>query len=104
MQSLGLMKIRCGFLVVKVLETPQVVPLLALTAKSLKDIGYLSDLWYYDMNSSRWVWVSGDGLVNVTLPDRPSTRSNACGWITENAIWIFGGQGVAGTGTYPFIN
>jgi len=77
-------------------------------------IGYLNDLWRYDVKNNTWTWVSGGhndtyrkgvyGEMGKASSDYfPSGRNYAAGWfdIANNEIWIFGGYGYANMGESP---
>ena len=74
-------------------------------------IGYLNDLWRYDVNNNTWTWVSGSNqkdhrgvygeMGNASSDYFPSARSDAVGWfdISANELWLFGG--VHDNDTFP---
>ena len=65
-------------------------------------VGYLNDLWFYDVFLNQWTWVSGDNTSNhlavygtqgVSNPaNKPGGKRGSVAWIDNNGyIWIFGG-------------
>lgn len=73
-------------------------------------LGYLNDLWKYDIGASQWTWISGSnlcyqtanyGTLNIAAPGNvPGARFGATGWSDVNGnIWLFGGFGVTTNST-----
>jgi len=68
-------------------------------------IGYLNDLWKYEVRNNTWTWVSGNNkanhrgvygeMGNASSDYFPSSRREAVGWfdISTNEMWLFGGNG-----------
>jgi len=65
-------------------------------------VGYLNDLWHYNVSSNNWTWVSGGntsnqpatyGVLGVSNPaNKPGGKRGSVAWIDNNGyIWIFGG-------------
>lgn len=68
------------------------------------DLGYLNNMWKYDVNSGQWTWVAGDigidtagfyGTKGGNTPfNTPGPRYGAVSWKdTNNTFWLFGGYG-----------
>lgn len=61
------------------------------------NLGYLSDLWQYNVGSNEWVWQGGDTTINATgnyipLGGNPGARDTAAYWVTsDREMWMFGG-------------
>jgi Galactose oxidase, central domain len=74
-----------------------------------------NDLWRYSTTTGEWTWVSGAQLAGTSgvygtqgtaAPgNMPGGRSSAASWL-DNAgnLWIFGGQGLDGSGTSGYLN
>jgi hypothetical protein len=62
------------------------------------DIGYLNDLWVYDMASEAWTWIGGPSTRNdVGDTNYPRSRTGATSWVDNNGnFWMFGGASGAG--------
>jgi hypothetical protein len=61
-------------------------------------LGYLSDLWTYNMSSNIWTWIGGSQAKNrkgvYQGPDYyPGSRSKAVGWVSNNDLWLAFGFG-----------
>ena len=72
-------------------------------------IGYLDDLWMFNVSSNEWIWMGGDeGLPNevqdsaqpgvygtegiASVSNKPGGRQDAAGWVDSNGnLWLFGG-------------
>ncbi len=65
-------------------------------------IGYLNDLWHYNVTTNQWTWVSGNNTSNQTATygtlgisnaaNKPGGKRGSVAWIDNNGyIWIFGG-------------
>ena len=76
---------------------------------------YASDLWYYDIKNSFWVWVKGDtatenyghyGTLGVPgTENKPGGRYLSTSWTDQNEnIWLFGGVGFAAADESGFLN
>ena len=72
--------------------------------------GLLNDLWSYDLGTGQWTWLKGSNFINangaygtprVGIPtNSPGARSGSAGWVDgAGKLWLFGGNGRAGTGT-----
>lgn len=63
--------------------------------------GYLSDLWSYDPMTNQWRFEMGyrtAGQPSVagyagsySAQNTPGARQNACSWVANNTLWLFGG-------------
>lgn len=78
-------------------------------------LGYLSDLWKYELATSTWIWVKGPDVANIpgaynwkNAPHpnaRPGARYRAVSWTdAEGRFWLFGGQGYAGPNVVGGLN
>jgi len=67
-------------------------------------LGYLNDLWEYNLGTGVWTWVGGSssagaagiyGAQGVPAPnDAPGAREQAAGWLDSTGrFWLFGGFG-----------
>jgi N-acetylneuraminic acid mutarotase len=78
-------------------------------------IGYLNDLWMFNITTKVWVWVSGNntrdaygkygtkGVPNAA--NYPGGRQDAMSWADpQKNLWLFGGKGVAGSGGGGYLN
>lgn len=75
----------------------------------------LDDLWMYDPQAGLWTWVGGTqtgysagayGSLGVEASaNSPGARQGAVSW-TDGAgqLWMFGGYGLDGAGTYDALN
>jgi hypothetical protein len=65
-------------------------------------VGYLNDLWKYDVNTNEWTWVNGDNITGQTTvygtqgvansTNKPGTRLYGGSWVdNNNNLWFFGG-------------
>ncbi len=72
-------------------------------------IGYLNDLWRYQINSNTWTWMSGDNSLNnfgiygtagiFSPSNKPGSRGGAQGMFdAEGNLLLFSGYGNAGSG------
>lgn len=72
--------------------------------------GALNDLWKYDKATNQWAWIKGDNTLNNTgvygtqgveaAANQPGGRDWAAFWTDASGnFWLFGGSGVAATGT-----
>src|SRR5690606_6648693 len=69
-------------------------------------VGFLNDLWKYDIGTNTWTWISGPNTVNevgtygtkgvASTGNIPGARQTAAAWVDDdNNFWLFGGQGNA---------
>ena len=82
---------------------------------STNTLGYLNDLWKFDVIALTWTWVSGSNTVNQTgnygtkgvpaASNVPGARYGAVSWRDSNGnLWFFGGAGYDSTGTFGDLN
>lgn len=77
--------------------------------------GFLNDIWKYNTVTNEWVWINGDsttnqlgvygtkGISNVT--NKPGGRKHPAHWIDNSGnFWLFGGIGLAKSGTNGYLN
>jgi N-acetylneuraminic acid mutarotase len=77
--------------------------------------GSLNDVWIYNTTSNNWTWIAGPG--NGNLPGVYGTmnspgpsnvygaRFSASNWLdANNNLFVFGGMGMAVTGTQGYLN
>ncbi len=67
-------------------------------------VGYLNDLWKYNVSDNTWTWMKGDDFINASgfwynkgvenSYNYPCSSSGSVGW-TDNQgnLWLFGGMG-----------
>ena len=54
--------------------------------------GYLNDLWKYDLDSNKWIWISGDDTSNqVRNINNIGSRFGHTMVLMNNYLYIFGG-------------
>jgi len=79
------------------------------------DSGYLNDLWKYDSGTTNWTWMKGANTTNQygtygtqgvpAAGNTPGARPGAMSWTdTDNALWLFGGEGYAALGNRGYLN
>jgi N-acetylneuraminic acid mutarotase len=88
-------------------------------ASSLTKNGQLNDLWEFNPASKEWTWVSGEnpagstgvvpgvyGTLGVAAASNlPGGRGSSVSWTDSSGnLWLFGGSGVASTGTWGYLN
>ena len=68
-------------------------------------------LFYYSVTDNKWRWVNGTGYyssygtIGVGSPTNvPGTRSGCVAWSANNALWLFGGDGMDITNTSHHLN
>ncbi|MDI1355869.1 MAG: kelch repeat-containing protein [bacterium] len=78
-------------------------------------LGYLNDLWKYNVSTNEWTWISGSGNINQTgtygsigvpsVTNSPGARQEAAVW-NDNLgnIWMFGGQGYGTATSMGYLN
>jgi len=71
-------------------------------------LGYLNDMWRYNVNDDVWTWMSGNDTINepgnygekgkTSADSYPGARAGATRWYdsSRRELWIFGGQGIDG--------
>jgi N-acetylneuraminic acid mutarotase len=83
-------------------------------------IGYLNDIWTWNVTTRQWTWVGGDGGVPppyyanagvygtqgvATAMNLPGGRVAAEHWVDSTGkVWMFGGQGADSQGTVGDLN
>ncbi|NHI91346.1 MAG: galactose oxidase [Candidatus Lokiarchaeota archaeon] len=71
---------------------------------SNSSLGYLNDLWMFDVSDSTWTWVSGNYSVDnkgiygtqgvAAVENVPGARGYGVSWIDNGGnLWLFGGYG-----------
>lgn len=66
-------------------------------------LGYLNDLWKYNITTNQWTWMSGSSTIgavsvygtqgNANTGNMPGGRFGGNAWIdNNNNLWLFGGQ------------
>jgi hypothetical protein len=74
-----------------------------------RGMGYLNDLWKWNIASGQWTWVSGSSVTDQAgtygtkgVPDPanfPGARSTSVSWIDSSGnLWLFGGEGFVASG------
>jgi hypothetical protein len=74
-----------------------------------RGMGYLNDLWKWNIASGQWTWVSGSimtdqagtyGTKGVPAPANfPGARSTSVSWTDSSGnLWLFGGEGFVASG------
>jgi N-acetylneuraminic acid mutarotase len=77
-------------------------------------LGYLNDLWVFDITSTQWTWVSGSSSLNQTgfygtqgepnSNNVPGARNESISWIDGRGdLWLFGGYGYD-TSSFGWLN
>ena len=68
-------------------------------------LGYLNDLWKYDIASNQWSWMGGSEIANQSAiygslgisasSNIPGARQYATNWVdsSTNTLWLYGGTG-----------
>ncbi|MDH5381204.1 MAG: kelch motif-containing protein [Cyclobacteriaceae bacterium] len=78
-------------------------------------LGYLGDLWKYNIVTEEWVWLSGADIVNSTgkygtlgfgdWNNNAGSREGAVAWKDTNGdYFLFGGKGYDGTQSFGLLN
>ena len=83
-------------------------------------IALLNDAWMFDISNGQWSWIGGTnvvpagsngpkgiyGSIGVADPaNLPGGRMSAASWSSpDGSIWVFGGEGVDGSGTEAELN
>jgi N-acetylneuraminic acid mutarotase len=82
---------------------------------SVGGLGYLNDLWKFNMATSQWTWMSGSNIVNssgvygtmgVADPTNlPGARAAAISWSDSTGnLWLMGGGGYDGVGVVGYLS
>jgi N-acetylneuraminic acid mutarotase len=78
---------------------------------SAASVGYMNDLWSYNIAAGTWTWMSGDNTISndgvygtlgtPAAANMPGSRySGAVTWMdASDNLWLFGGKGYPATGT-----
>jgi N-acetylneuraminic acid mutarotase len=84
--------------------------------------GYLNDLWEFNPSANQWAWVGGTSTVvcatsgcgqpglygtlgSPASGNIPGARSSGATWIDSHGnLWLFGGYGFDGGGSFGFLN
>lgn len=72
-------------------------------------IGYLNDVWKFNVATNKWVWMSGSNLINPSSvysgSSTPGGRTIGYNWVDLNGnFWMFGGYGNDINGTLDYMN
>jgi N-acetylneuraminic acid mutarotase len=78
-------------------------------------LGYLNDLWEFDVSSGEWTWVGGSSTANpsgdygtqstASANSVPGGRDFAVTWIDSSGnLWLFGGLGYDADGVLAYLN
>ncbi len=78
-------------------------------------VGRLNDLWRFNITSNEWAWMSGSnfpiqiGVYGTKgVPDManfPGSRTSSVSWMDiDGNLWLFGGGGYDGSGSYGVLN
>lgn len=78
-------------------------------------LGYLGDLWKYDVAAGQWTWVFGNKTAfqqghygakgKRYLSNIPGGRFHLMSWVGANGdLWLFGGTGIDGQGSIDYLN
>jgi N-acetylneuraminic acid mutarotase len=77
---------------------------------SAASVGYMNDLWSYNIAAGTWTWMSGDNSISndgiygtlgtPAAANMPGSRySGAVTWMDASSnLWLFGGKGYPATG------
>jgi len=89
------------------------------------NVGYLNDLWKFDLSTHEWTWMSGSSSLGACtgsigqcgVPgvygvlgtpgagNTPGSRSGAASWTDASGnLWLFGGIGYDAAGTFGDLN
>ncbi len=78
-------------------------------------VGRLNDLWRFNIASKEWAWISGAKTTNQNgfyftkgvpfILNCPGSRLGSVSWTdTDGSLWLFGGYGYPGSGTWGYLN
>ena len=78
-------------------------------------VGYLTDLWKYNIATNVWTWMKGSNTINqngtygtlgISSPtNNPGSRWAGTGWYDNSGfLWLLGGSGYPATGTNGLLN
>jgi N-acetylneuraminic acid mutarotase len=79
------------------------------------NVGYLNDLWMFNLVTMQWTWMSGSSTVNnygtygtqntPAAGNTPGSRFYTGGWVdAAGNFWIFGGLGFAASPSSGHLN
>ncbi len=82
---------------------------------SISIANYLNDLWYFDVGSTQWTWVSGsnssdqDGIYGTkgfySTNSVPGARWGSITWLgSDGHLWLFSGLGRDSVGRAGYLN
>ena len=77
--------------------------------------GYLNDLWKYNPSANQWTWIKGDNTIDqkgiygiqgtAAIANDPGSRFESVKWTdTSGNLWLFGGNGLAASGSQSLLN
>ncbi|MCC6370616.1 MAG: T9SS type A sorting domain-containing protein [Bacteroidia bacterium] len=83
-------------------------------AATTATVGYLNDLWSYNITTGNWTWMKGSNVLDqygvygsttvATPSNSPGGRRTPVSWTDANGdFWMFGGYGYA-TSTFGLMN
>jgi hypothetical protein len=77
-------------------------------------VGYLNDLWKFNVTTGQWTWVSGDNSYNQdgvygtkgisAVTNKPGGRRGSISWKDPSGLWLFGGTGFTTSGSLGDLN
>ena len=76
---------------------------------------YLNDVWKYDISLNQWTWINGNQTTGnygiygtkgiASLANMPGARASSVSWTdTDGNFWLFGGTGLAQSGSLNELN
>jgi N-acetylneuraminic acid mutarotase len=82
---------------------------------SLGTVGFLNDMWRYDISAEEWTWMGGSNIANQpgsygsqntpNASNVPGARGSGAIWVDHNGnLWLFGGSGYDGSSVLGFMN
>ena len=82
---------------------------------SAGNVGYLNDVWHFDVLSGLWTWLGGSTLIsaagtynNQGIPSStamPGSRQTASAWVDSTGkFWLFGGYGTDAFGSFGLLD
>lgn len=76
--------------------------------------GLLNDLWNYNGSTNEWTWILGNNTLAAPgvfgaqgLPTNystPGARRDSRSWVSNGALWLFGGWGFTNSSQSGFLN
>lgn len=77
-------------------------------------VGFLNDLWKYNISSNQWTWVNGSNLIaqngvfgtlNLSAPSNsPGGNEFPATWYNTGELYMFGGRGYQASGFPSYHN